>query len=76
MALVDVDLLVGLVEGLLQDGDVLVVLLALQHQLLDVALLLPQDLDGLLVTSLLLIQPKFQFVNLEESRVALAMKQV
>lgn len=56
LAFVDVDLLVGLVEGLLKDGDVLVVLLTLQHQLLDVALLLPQDLDCLLVTSGLLIQ--------------------
>lgn len=42
------------------------VLLALQHQLLHVPLLLPQDLDGLLVAATLLIQTAFQLVHLWE----------
>lgn len=51
--------LVGLLEGFLQQDDVLLVLFALDHDFFDGAFLLAQDLDGLGVTALLLI--KFAF---------------
>jgi hypothetical protein len=49
-------LAVGLLERFVQQGDVLLVLLALDHDLLDGALLLAQDLDGLGVAPLLLVE--------------------
>lgn len=64
LPLVDVNLLVGFVESLLEDLDVFVVLLALHHQLLDVALLLLQDLDGLLMTTTFFIKFRLKVVHL------------
>lgn len=63
LASVDVDLGSGLVQGILQQDDVLLILLALYHHLLDGALLLAQDLDGLGVAALLLLQLQFQITN-------------
>lgn len=63
LATVDVDLGSGLVQGILQQDDVLLVLLALDHHLLDGALLLAQDLDGLGVAALLLLQLQFQVTD-------------
>lgn len=60
LSLVDGHLLVDLVQCLLQQGDVLLVLLTLDHELLDGALLLAQDLDCLGVLALLLVQLKLQ----------------
>lgn len=56
LALVDADLLDGLVQGLLEQGDVLAVLFHLDHHLLDVALLLAQDLHRLCVPALFLVE--------------------
>lgn len=64
LSLVDGDLLVGLVEALLQQGDVLRVLLHLDHHLLDVAFLLAQDLHGLGMSALLFVQLELQVANL------------
>lgn len=64
LPLVDADLLAGLVERLLQQGDVLRVFLHLDHHLLDVALLLAQNLHGLGVSALLFVQFKLQVTNL------------
>lgn len=63
LTLVDVDLLRGLLEGLLQQDNVLLVFLALQSDFLDDALLFPQNLDGLGVTALLLVQFDFHIAD-------------
>jgi len=63
LAAVDVDLGSGLVQRILQQDDVLLVLLALDDDLLDGALLLAQDLDGLGVAALLLLQLQLQIAD-------------
>jgi len=63
LAAVDVDLGSGLVQRILQQDDVLLVLLALDDNLLDGALLLAQDLDGLGVAALLLLQLQLQIAD-------------
>lgn len=63
LASVDVDLGIALVQRILQQNDILLVLLALYDHLLDGALLLAQDLDGLGVTALLLLQLQLQIAN-------------
>lgn len=56
-------LLGGLFERVLEQNNVLLVLLALDHDLLELALLLAEDLDGLSVPPLLLIQFQFHVLN-------------
>lgn len=56
LPLVDVDFLGGLLQGVLEEGDVLLVFLALNDDLLEGALLLAEDLDGFRVPPLLLVQ--------------------
>lgn len=63
MPLVDVDLLGGLFERVLQKDDVLLVLLALNHDLLELTLLLAEDLDSLSVPPLLLIHFQFHILD-------------
>lgn len=46
----------ALVEGVLEEGDVLLVFLTLNDHFLDGALLLPQDLDSFGVPPLFLVQ--------------------
>lgn len=53
----------GLLERVLEEGDVLLVLLALDNDLLELALLLAEDLDGLGVPPLLLIHFKFHVLD-------------
>lgn len=55
LSLVNVDLLSGLLQGVLEQNNVLLVLLALDHNLLERALLLAEDLDGFRVSPLLLV---------------------
>jgi hypothetical protein len=55
---------VGLVQRLLQQQDVLLVLLALNDDLLASALLLSQDLDGFGVVLLLRLQLEFQIADM------------
>lgn len=59
LSLVDADFGVDLVEGFLEKSDVLLIFFALDHNLLDLTLLLAHDLDGLSMTSLLFV--KFEF---------------
>lgn len=63
LSLVNVDLLHRLLQRVLQQDDVLLVLLALDHDLLELALLLAQDFDGFRVSSLLLIGFKFHILD-------------
>jgi len=63
LASVDVDLGSGLVQRILQQNDILLILLTLYDHLLDGTLLLAQDLDGLGMTTLLLLQLQFQITN-------------
>lgn len=63
LAAVDVDLGSGLVQRVLQQDEVLLVLLALHQHLLDGALLLAQNLDGLGVAALLLLQLQLQIAD-------------
>lgn len=63
LPLVDVDLLGGLFERVLEQDDVLLVLLALDHDLLQLTLLLAEDLDGLSVPPLLLIHFQFHVLD-------------
>lgn len=66
LPLVDAHLLARLVQGFLQQRDVLRVLLHLYHHLLDVALLLAKDLNSLGVSALLLVQFQLQIANLRK----------
>lgn len=63
LSLVDADFGVNLVEGFLKKSNILLVLLALDHDLLDLAFLLAHDLDGLSMTSLLLIELEFHIAK-------------
>lgn len=63
LTLVDVDLLRGLLQRLLQQDHVLLVLLALQSDLLDGAFLFPQNFDCFGVTAFLLVQFHFHVAN-------------
>lgn len=63
MPLEQINLLVGLLQCFSQQGNVLLVFLALDHDFLDGAFLLAQDLDGFRVTSLLFIQFEFDVVD-------------
>lgn len=63
LPLVDVDLLGGLFERVLEESNVLLVLLALNHDLLELTLLLAEDLDGLSVPPLLLIHFQFHVLD-------------
>lgn len=63
MPLVDVDLLDCLFQRVLEQDDVLLVLLALDHNLLELAFLLAEDLDGLSVPPLLLVHFQFHVLN-------------
>lgn len=65
LPLVDAHFLGCLVQGFLQQRDVLCVLLDLDHHLLDVTLFLAQDLHGFSVSALLFVQFQFQIANLE-----------
>ena len=69
MPLVNVDLLVRLVEGLLKDLNVLVVLFTLHHELLHVAFLLLEDLDGLLVATALFVKLALKVVDLNKEKI-------
>lgn len=63
LSLEETDFLVGLVEGFLEESNVLLVFFALDHDLLDGALLLTEDLDGLSVTPLLFIEFEFHVTD-------------
>lgn len=47
----------------MEKGDVLLVLFALDHNFLELTLLLAEDLDGLSVPSLLLVHLQFQVLD-------------
>ena len=68
MVRVHIYLLRLLVECLLEHEDVLLVLLHLDHQLLDVALLLAVEARGLGVATLLGVQLQFEVTQLFRDR--------
>lgn len=65
LPLVDADFLGSFLQGVLEEGDILLVFLALNDDLLQGALLLAEDLDGFRVPPLLLVQ--FQLHILDAS---------
>lgn len=69
LPLVDAHLLASLVEGFLQQRNVLRVFLDLDHHLLDVALLLAEDLHGLGVSALLLVHFQFKIADLRTAAI-------
>lgn len=67
LPLVDADLLVDLVQCLLQQLNVPTVVLGLNHHFLHHTLLLPQDLDGFRMLTLLFVQLQFQVPQLMQT---------
>jgi hypothetical protein len=63
LPLINVGLLGALLQRVLEENNVLLVLLALNHDFLDLAFLLAEDLDGLSVSPLLLVQLQLQVLH-------------